>query len=69
MALNKQDIKEWSSDELAERIRSEKLRLQKARFNHAIAGLDNPMELRAMRRDIARLSTELRRRQIAEAAK
>ncbi len=38
---------------------------QRLKFDHAVKGLDNPMVLREMRRDIARLHTEIRRRQLA----
>lgn len=38
-------------------------RLQK--FDHAVKGLENPMELREIRRDIARLKTEIRKRELA----
>jgi large subunit ribosomal protein L29 len=37
----------------------------KIRFDHVIKGLDNPIVLREVRRDIARLKTETRRRQLA----
>jgi large subunit ribosomal protein L29 len=39
---------------------------RKLKFEHAIKGLANPMELRDLRRDIARINTELRSRQVAE---
>jgi large subunit ribosomal protein L29 len=35
-------------------------------FDHAVKGLDNPLTLREMRRDIARLKTEARRRELAQ---
>ena len=35
------------------------------KFEHAIKGLSNPMELRDLRRAIARLNTEVRRRIVA----
>jgi len=38
---------------------------RKMKFEHAIKGLANPMELRDLRRDIARINTELRSRQVA----
>ncbi len=37
------------------------------KFDHAMDGLQNPLELRESRRDIARIKTELRRRELAEA--
>jgi large subunit ribosomal protein L29 len=38
---------------------------QKMRLDHSIKGLDNPIALREMRRDVARIKSEIRRREIA----
>jgi large subunit ribosomal protein L29 len=38
------------------------LRLKKLEFAHAISPLENPMSIRALRRDVARLKTELKNR-------
>lgn len=57
--INKEDIKELTTEELVEKVKAEKLSYKKAKFNHAISQLDNPLKLRAQRRDIARLMTEL----------
>ena len=62
--IKKEDIKEFANDELVEKINEEKVRFKKAKFNHAVSPLDNPLSLRFMRRDIARLKTELRKREI-----
>ena len=37
---------------------------QQMKFDHAVKGLGNPMDLRQLRRDIARINTELRVREI-----
>ena len=37
---------------------------QKLRFDHTIKGLDNPVTIRSTKRDIARLQTEIRRREV-----
>ena len=65
MAINKEDIKELTDEELVEMVSSEQLRYKKLRFNHTVSPLDNPLMLRAVRRDIARLKTELKKREIA----
>ncbi|GIV34180.1 MAG: 50S ribosomal protein L29 [Chitinophagales bacterium] len=62
--LKKQDIAEFANDELVEKIKEEKTKYIKAKFNHAVSPLDNPLSLREMRRNIARLKTELRKREI-----
>ena len=43
-----------------------KLSLKSVKFDHAIKGLDNPMSLKEIRRDIARLKTEARRRVLSK---
>ena len=65
----KEDIKEFTNDELADRIRDGKASYTKLKFNHTVSPLDNPLKLRYQRKDIARLATELRARQIAEKTK
>ncbi|MFN4284715.1 MAG: 50S ribosomal protein L29 [Lacibacter sp.] len=57
-------IKELSENELAARIKEDELRLKKLEFAHAISPLENPMSIRNLRRDIARLKTELRKKQL-----
>jgi large subunit ribosomal protein L29 len=60
------EIKELSTGELKERIEVEKNTLVKIKLNHAVSPLDNPMKLKFARKDIARLLTELNRRELAE---
>lgn len=38
---------------------------QQMKFDHAVKGLGNPMEIREMRRNIARIQTELRQRELS----
>ncbi|MEN9549239.1 MAG: hypothetical protein RIR12_1830 [Bacteroidota bacterium] len=53
--MNEQDLKA--------RIEEDKQRLKKLEFAHAISPLENPMSIRGLRRDIARLMTELKLKQ------
>lgn len=53
---------EMSTDDLKARIREDEIRLKKLSFAHAITPLENPMSIRALRRDIARMKTELKKR-------
>lgn len=57
--MNNSEIKSLSIDELQERIVSEKENLQKLKFAHAISPIENPMKIRAAKRLIARMNTEL----------
>jgi large subunit ribosomal protein L29 len=60
------EVKELSTPELKERVELEKNTLVKMRLNHAVSPLDNPVKLKYVRKDIARLLTELRKRELAE---
>lgn len=64
MAVSKEDIKQLSVGDLIEKIMDTKLTLKKIEFNNVIAPVDNPMIIRTLRRDVAKLKTEIRRREI-----
>lgn len=55
-------IKDLSVEDLNARIQEDQLRLKKVEFAHAISPLENPMSIRSLRKDIARLKTELNSR-------
>ena len=55
-------LKDLSETDLKARINEDELRLKKLEFAHAISPLENPMSIRALRKDIARLKTELQAR-------
>ncbi|HEY8387322.1 MAG TPA: 50S ribosomal protein L29 [Parasegetibacter sp.] len=57
-------LKELSEADLKARIKEDEVRLKKLEFAHAITPLENPMSIRALRKDIARLKTELRKKQL-----
>jgi len=56
------EIKELTTNELEERIELEKNTLVRMRLNHAVSPLANPMKLKFTRKDIARMMTELNKR-------
>jgi len=60
------EIKEFTDKEIAERIQSETENLIRLRLNHAVSPLDNPMKIKESRRNIARLKTILRSRELNE---
>jgi large subunit ribosomal protein L29 len=64
MAKEKQDLKGLNDVDLTSRIEEEVVRLKKLKFSHTISPLENPMHIRDLRRDVARLKTELRRREL-----
>jgi large subunit ribosomal protein L29 len=59
------ELGEMSDSDLKAELTQISGQFQKLRFDHTIKGLDNPVSLRNTRRDIARLQTELRRREVA----
>ncbi len=59
------EIKSLELSDLKARIQEDSLRLRKLEFAHAISPLENPVSIRGLRRDIARLKTELTKRALA----
>ena len=55
-------IIELTTAEILERMEEEKRQLTKLKLNHAVSPLENPNKIKAYRKTIARLETELRRR-------
>ncbi|MGX5819392.1 50S ribosomal protein L29 [Chitinophaga lutea] len=62
MPKAKLDLKSLSDQDLKDKLSEESLRLKKVTFSHAVTPIENPMSIRFMRREIARIQTELRRR-------
>ena len=60
------ELQELSNDDLVAELEGAEAAYEKARFDHSVKGLDNPLELREMRRDIARILTEARKRELAQ---
>ena len=58
------EIKDLTTDEIRDKIETEKAALTKMKMNHAVSPLENPMLIRTTRRNIARLMTELRKREL-----
>ena len=60
----KKSIQGLSVEDLSARIKEDELRLKKLEFGHAISPLENPMSIRVLRRELARLKTELKKKQL-----
>jgi len=58
------EIKALETKELAERVESEVAKYHQTKLNHSITPLENPSQIKAARRDIARMKTELRQREL-----
>lgn len=61
------EIRDLQDSELAEKIKESRAELFNLRFQLATGQLDNPQRINAVKKDIARLHTELRTREIAAA--
>ncbi len=55
-------LREMNVSDINARIQEEELRLKKLQFAHAISPLENPMTIRSVRKDVARLKTELKKK-------
>ena len=67
MKINK--IREMSSPDLQKELGELKSELFKLRFSLATNGLDNPMKIKEVKKDIARINTILKQRELEEAKK
>lgn len=61
----KEDYSAYSLEDLKYDLESATVKHKKMKFDHATTGLQNPQSLVEVRRDIARIKTELRAREIA----
>jgi large subunit ribosomal protein L29 len=60
------EIRELTLVEMEERLESEESLMVRMRMNHAVSPLDNPNKIVETRKNIARLKTEMKARQIKE---
>jgi large subunit ribosomal protein L29 len=65
--MKQEVIKELSTADLIERLEEERKQLVRLKLNHAISPLENPNKIKAYRRAIARIITEIRKRQMDQA--
>ena len=63
------EIREFSDEELAKKLEDGRAELFNLRFQMATSQLDNTARVTNVKRDIARIQTEMRARQIASEAK
>ncbi|MDY3911685.1 MAG: 50S ribosomal protein L29 [Sodaliphilus sp.] len=62
--MKKAEYKEMSDKELQERLQTAEKEYQQERIQHSISPLDNPAKITLDRREIARLKTEIRAREL-----
>jgi large subunit ribosomal protein L29 len=65
--MNTKDINSYTSEELKAHLVELKSGLKKLKFDHAISPIENPNLIKKSKRDIARVITEIKSREIAKA--
>ncbi len=60
------EINEMAVNEIIERIDTERAELIRLELNHSISPLENPLKIRDLRKNVARLQTILRQKQLTE---
>jgi large subunit ribosomal protein L29 len=58
------ELVDFSEQDLANELKETMAQYRSLKFDHAVKGLDNPLQLKDIRRDVARLKTEMKRREI-----
>ncbi len=67
--MDVKEIREKSVSELNDMLKDLKEDLFKLRFRHAVNQLENPMRLKAVKKDIAKVKTVIKERELADSAK
>lgn len=62
--MKKEEIKEFSTQDLKERLEQARNDYLQQKINHAISPIDNPAKITHDRKMIARMKTELRQREL-----
>jgi large subunit ribosomal protein L29 len=66
--MKPREIRELSEPELYEKLKALKAELFNLRFQLATMQLENPMRIRQVKKDIARVHTILRERELSQSA-
>ena len=66
--MKNSEILELSTEQLTAKINEEKNNLTKLKFAHAVSAIENPTRITKVRKEIARLNTEMTKRKAAVAS-
>jgi large subunit ribosomal protein L29 len=66
--MKSSEISALSTEELNTRLSEEKTNLTKLKFAHAVSAIENPIRIKNVRKEVARLNTELTKRKAASAS-
>jgi large subunit ribosomal protein L29 len=64
--MKKADLSQTSTKDLQEKLKEEQNSLDKMFFTHSISPIENPMRIPHTKKNIARMMTELRKRELSE---
>ena len=62
--MKMKELKELDVNALADKLENAKAQLNQLKLNHSVAPLENPSQIKAARRNVARIETELRQREL-----
>ncbi|HRD51694.1 MAG: 50S ribosomal protein L29 [Flavobacteriales bacterium] len=62
------ELNDLTVQELQDKLQEERGALTKLRFSHTVSPIENPMQLRSKRKEVARILTELRKRELVNTA-
>ncbi len=65
--MKAEELRKLTDEELKEKLVELKKKLMNLRFQNAIGGLEKPSDIKATKRDIARILTILRERELSQA--
>ena len=66
--MKNSEILELATEELAAKLSEERANLTKLKFAHAVSAIENPSRITKVRKEIARLNTEITTRKAASAS-
>lgn len=64
--MNIEEIKQLADKDLREKLEQTEAALNNMKLNHQVTPLENPMQIKAVRRDVARMKTVLRQRELVK---
>ena len=67
--MKKADLSQLSTNDLQEKLKEEITSLDKMKFTHAISPVESPARITHSRKNVARMMTEARKRELAETKK
>ena len=63
--MKQEDIRNLSADDLQENLAEQSATLSRLQMNHSVSPLENPKQIKEVRRTVARLKTEIRKRELS----